>query len=237
MMEQLKNIKLDFQTYGNLPIREDVVILKKKTGEANKEISDQWEKLGYLRKNLVVLDRYINDNSGLILKDWLAINNISISTEVIKTCGNHNDSTGGISAYFLNLENFYNEQEGIYDNMESNSLIPEDIKKAFDKLREERLDKRKNRSAVRKIKLKDLKSDDKGYLTVGFPEEEIIEKEFAANGETLTKEDEVKVKEKIADAVTILKTEKPKSNLGGWLLLTLTLGGIGFAIYKSDKGE
>lgn len=233
MIEQLKNIKLDFETYGNLPIREDVIILRNKAGEINKDIFHQWEKLTYLRKNLVVLDRYINDNSGLILKDWLAINNISISNEVIKTCGNHSDTTGGISAYFLNLEHFYNEQEAIYDSFEENSIIPEDIKKAFNKIREERIEKRKNRSAVRKIKLKDLKADNKGYLSVDFPEEEIVaEKEFAANGETEVKQDPEKI---VKEASQVLENKKPKSNAGKWLLLTLTLGGIGFAIYKSKE--
>ena len=67
---------------------------------------------------------------------------------------------------------------------------------------------------------------------VGFPEEEVIEKEFAANGEPEIKQDAEKV---VKEASQVLENKKPKSNLGGWLLLTLTLGGIGFAMYKSNK--
>ena len=168
LFEQLKDVKLDYSAYGALPILEDVVLIAPQKPEDVKlrTVFKQWEKLNYLRKHLRILDGYIRFNKGLVLKDWLAIKKCDLSNHVVEKIGDHNNDTGGISAYFFNLQNYYDEQEHHYDNMEALSTVPPDIKRHIDALRVARRGKRKMRGEMRRLQMRDLKKSDKGYLVI-----------------------------------------------------------------------
>lgn len=168
----LLNAKLDFSTYANLPIHEDIVLIKEINN--NDEVLKLWDKLNYLRKNLKILDRYIETNKGEKLKDWLVTDKSGMAPAVMDKVGNHNNLTGGITSYFYNLQNFYDEQEELYDALELTLKIPHDIKPGLKRMADEREQKRKNRRVTRKLHLKDLKTDDLGYLLVEIePEPEL----------------------------------------------------------------
>lgn len=161
LADQLKEVKLDPSDYDRLPIREDVLVMKNM-----KTIMPQWEKLNYLQKHLKTLSRYIRKNKGEKLSDWLHANHESLSLIVLKKIGDHDNSTGGISAYFLNLQNFYDEEEEKYDKMEEEGNPPADLDRIIKEMRGARSEKRSNRRKVRKLKWKDLESDGKGYLVL-----------------------------------------------------------------------
>ena len=168
LAEQLKGASLNFNDYGRLPMREDMLLFGKTEGHL--PVIKQWDKLRLIRKNLYVLSKYLQKNNGETVSEWLHNNRESLSDNAIAKIGNYNDETGGISAYFYNLQNFYDQQEQDYDAAESKSPAPDDAKEAIAKMRLIRTEKRKVRGVLRKEKLKNLKSDGKGFLVVEMEE-------------------------------------------------------------------
>ncbi|MEK6879110.1 MAG: hypothetical protein AABY22_05850 [Nanoarchaeota archaeon] len=174
---KLKSEKLDVSDYANLPLKEDVLAIEEPVEEDRKKkvLYAQWKKLNIIRKNLKILDGYIQNNKGESLVDWLNANNVHIHDIIFKKVGKFNNDTGGISVYFLNLQNLYNDQEALYDKYEAESKVPQEDKKKVDDLREARGEKRKIRREFRKVLLKDLKKDNKGFLQVEVEEETVAE--------------------------------------------------------------
>lgn len=209
LADQLKEAKLDYSSYGKLPIREDVLVFRK-GNEEDKDIMKQWEKISYLQKHLSTIDRYIQHNKGEKLGDWLKQNNIKISKIVFDKIGNHNNATGGISAYFLNLQNFYDQEEEKYDKMEVDSNVPAEEKKIAEDLRKTRAEKRQTRRKVRKLKTRDLHADGKGYLQVDLEEPAVVKEEVVSTSE------EKKAEEKVEEAV-----KSTKKNIGIWIAGTV----------------
>ena len=84
--------------------------------------------------------------------------------------------------------------------MEESAKLHADLEITIPKLRGERSEKRKNRRQTRKITLKALKFDDKGYLNIVLDPEEIPEEIFNANGDstdTLTTEQKDNIKKSV----------------------------------------
>ncbi|KKS77127.1 MAG: hypothetical protein UV51_C0010G0032 [Candidatus Woesebacteria bacterium GW2011_GWC1_42_9] len=162
--DQLKGQTFNFAEYGYLPIREDVILFKEK--DAWVPIIKLWEKLNYVRNHLRLINDYINKNKGETVDEWLRANGKTMSDLVRKEIGSHNNSTGGISAYFYNLQHFFDAEEEKYDASEGKAEIPESIRSANETMRRQRGEKRAARRKIRKEKLKDLKRDGKGFLLV-----------------------------------------------------------------------
>lgn len=220
LADQLKTIKFDFSDYSRLPIREDVMVFKKDNHD-DKEIMKQWEKLIYLQKHLKTIDRYINKNKGETLSQWLKDNNTGLSKMVVDKIGSNNDSTGGITMYFLNLQNYYDGEEEKYDSMEMSAKMPSDLERIVKELRDARIEKRQNRKKARKIKMKDLKTDGKGYL--------YVESEEPTNEVP----NEVKKEEKTDSVVAAVKTSK--KNIAIWIAGTTILVGVAAYIMTDKK--
>lgn len=216
--EKLSGLTLDFKSYGKLPMRDDVYLIEQPDPEDNKKktLLKQSEKLISLRKHLDTIDKYIRLNKGEAIDDWLLENKLSLSDFVLKKLKGHNNNTGGISAYFYNLQNFYDEQEAIYDKMESVSEIPADFKNALDILREERGEKRKTRSEERRLLVKDMKKDGKGYLEIEIEEEPTVE-------ESVSKEESEKLKNGGEKTITeqTEKIKKTTKNIPIWIAGTI----------------
>ncbi len=224
LADQLKSIKsepTDVSEYGKLPVREDIVVLEPAAQK-------QWDKLRMIRKNLKVVDKYIATSGGETLNEWIAATkNDGISKVVLDKIGSHNDATGGISAYFFNLQKFYDQEEQKYDEIEEKEILPDDIKKMVGDLRADRSEKRGNRAKARKIKLRDLKKDDKGYLVVEIEEPEVLN----ADGGQEQPAPEPKL-ENPKDVI-----EKSKKNIGVWIagtLILITVITVGVSLTKSN---
>ena len=176
LAEQLKNISIDWSTkdYGKIPLPEQLFALQQKLPKEEADaLAAQWETLKLLRKNLLSLDKYIKENRGETLAQWVRATGNGIADRVYKEMGNANDSTKGITGYFLNLQNVYDNEEEKYDKMESSkstvkgapvSLTPEFDNAHFEVMRIERGSMRKNRTKSRNLRLKDLRKDKLGYI-------------------------------------------------------------------------
>lgn len=232
LKEQLAGkTQLDYSAYGNLPIREDVYVIKenKKEDAQEQKLLKQWEKLNYIRKHLKIINKYILSGSEAILNDWLKENKQGISDLVRNKIGGYNNTTGGISAYFLNLQNFYDEQEKIYDAIESDSSPAEDIKRVVFNMRQTRGDKRKNRGVARKITIKNLKADGKGYLFVAMEEAPATSEKVESTIKKAADDAKEAVKdEKNATSENVVVSNKDKeeikktgNNIGVWIAGTL----------------
>lgn len=231
--EQLKGLKLNFKAYGALPIREDVYVIEHPDKEIAKArgVLKQWEKLKYLREHLQTLDSYLKKNKGETLREWLKANDAGLSKMVLEAIGNHNDSTGGISIYFLNLQNHYDEVEEAYDKMEALCKVPKDIAAVVPKLREERETKRRGRRKERKIRLKDLKTNGKGYLVVDAPPAPETQSADAV------KTEEKKNAEEAAEK-TVAEVTKRASNIGIWIAgITITVAVVAGVAAAMNKKE
>lgn len=222
LADQLKDVKLDTSDYSRLPIREDVLVFKKNDKE-DKDLLKQWEKLHYLRNHLKTINRYIQKNKGEKLYDWLRANNTGLSKMVLDKIGNHNNETGGISMYFLNLQNFYDGEEEKYDKMESDTSMPGDLQTIVREMMEARTEKRQLRRKARKLQMRDMKKDGKGYLYVDVEEPKKVEEVKEEKKET-PKEVEV-----VQDAI-----KKTKSNIAVWIAGTIITIGV-ISLLVSDK--
>ena len=164
LADQLKNVTIDWSTkdYGKIPQPEQLFSLQQKLPKEEADaLAAQWETLKLLRKNLLSLDKYIKENRGETLAQWVRASGNGIADRVYKEMGNANDSTKGITGYFLNLQNVYDNEEEKYDKMESSkstvegapaSLTPEFDNAHFEVMRIERGSMRKNRTKSRNLK-------------------------------------------------------------------------------------
>lgn len=226
--EQLKNVKTepaDVSEYGQLPLREDVVVFEESTIK-------QWDKLRIIRKNLKVVEKYLSSNNGEKLNVWIAeTKNDGASKVVLEKIGNHNDATGGISAYYLNLQNYYDQEEKKYDELEAKDIVPDDVKASTGEKREVRAEKRKTRGQVRKLKMRDLKRDEKGYLVVEIEEPAVLNADGGQNDE---EKKEIETPKKVGDEVL----KKTKNNVGIWIagtLITITAVTTIVALTNTNK--
>jgi hypothetical protein len=168
LAQQLLDLRIDPHSYGKMPKREDIFYATQTLApDKQKEVIDQWSKLNLIRKNLKILDRYIAENKGKTLIDWLkSTNEHGISQNVLNKIGQFNDDTKGISMYFLRLQQIYDDEEEQYDALEGGESMPDYEKSDSEPMRNERKEKRKDRREARKLKLKDFEKDDKGYLLI-----------------------------------------------------------------------
>ena len=189
--DKLKDLKLDYSAYGKLPMRLDVMVIEVPNEKPEGALIAQFDKLTYMRQHLQKLDEYIKMKTDETLGEWDTRLKAGISTYVLKELRNYNNETGGISAYFHDLQKRYNEEEAKYDKMESQCNAPEDIAKAVSDLSKDRADKRKTRAEELKILVKDLKKDGKGYLFVSIENAPVADKKedtvLAATSETESK--------------------------------------------------
>lgn len=228
---QIGEIKFDFSDYGQLPVKNDIIVLSKaQPPEQCEIIYKQWETLNYLLKNLQTLNEYLQTNKGETLNAWLAQTKSGISKSVVAKLGNHTNKTGGITAYFLNLQKIYNEEEAKYDNYEKKASVPDYFQGDAMNMQLRRLEKRKNRTASIKIQFRDLKKDDKGYLYVNLDEPEIIKTEEAAPEQKKTYADDSDTEIPAKPAVNIVKKEK--SNVGIWVAVSVIAIVLIFAGFK-----
>ncbi len=234
---QLQDIKLSPSDYGRLPIREDAMLIEPK------EIMKRVEKLNLIRKNLRIIDKYINGNKGESLMEWLVAHKdngaIRDFQQILGVIGQYNNDTGGISAYFFNLQHFYDEEEQKYDDAEAKSSMPADVKKEITPLRDERISKRKDRRVVRKKKLSEMKINGDGYIEV--PEPPPLAADASGNQpeveSTLETSDNKNPTPEQAKANLNAAIEKAKSNTG---FIWVSIAGVTFAIaviwaLNSDK--
>ena len=212
----LESIKLDTSTYAKTPIREDIMIMGQPASPEGKAILKQWELLNYLQKNLKTLDNYIQSNKGELFMDWITARGLNMSKNVTDKIGNHNNATGGISMYFLNLQNFYDQEEAKYDEMETAINVPSEIQMIVKDMRDARVKKRNERKEFRKIKTKNLKKDGKGYLLITVEEPtEVLAAD--ASPTSATTETPAETKQKEVDAKMAVAGEivnHTKRNIG-----------------------
>jgi len=199
LAEKLKDLKLDYSAYGRLPMQLDVLAITVPDDKPKDSLTKQLDKLRYIRQHLQKIDDYIKSETKDPINVWDSKNGGGLSTKVLSELKGHNNETGGVSAYFYNLQVIYDEQEALYDSMESQSKAPADAEKMLLTLRNERGEKRKTRAVERKIMVKDLKKDGKGYLyieTESGPskEDKEAEEKKSADGEK-AKEEEIVNKE------------------------------------------
>lgn len=166
LADKLAGLKLDFSEYGQLPLRLDVQAMKAPEGKIIDAILAQYDKLHYIQNHLKKIDEYIKSGSKEPINEWNATHGKTLSTAVLSKLKGHNNETGGISAYFHDLQTIYDQEETIYDKMESQCIITDGTKAVTDAMRNERDEKRKTRSGKRRILVRDLKKDGKGFLFV-----------------------------------------------------------------------
>lgn len=221
LADQLRNLNPNIHEYGRLPLREHIY-WPGFNDDKTIEMQKQWLKLNIIRKNLKILNKYITDKGETTLNAWANANNDhGISNIVLDKIGGYNNETGGISMYFLNLQHFYDTEEEIYDKIETQIAMPENMKSQFERLRKEREEKRKARGKTRKLKTKELKKDGKGYIKIELEAPKAAEKMAAADGGKEEDAPEESDKNEAAD-----KAKQIKSKVGVWLagsLITITI--------------
>ena len=73
LRDQLQQLELDKKSFGSLPSNEDITLATKhiKNPDDANNILEQWRKLCYIRKNLHVLEHYLESNKGESLNGLL----------------------------------------------------------------------------------------------------------------------------------------------------------------------
>lgn len=166
LADKLAGLKLDFEDYGEFPNRMDVQALVAPNGKSTNDVLQQYDKLAYIQKHLNKIDEYIKSKTQEPINDWDARTKAGLSTKVLSKLKGFNNKDGGISMYFHDLQTIYDGEEAMYDSMEAQCESDVDSKNMFESLRNDRLVKRKTRSDERKLLVKDLKKDGKGFLFV-----------------------------------------------------------------------
>ena len=239
LADKLAGLKLDYEDYGQLPMRFDVQALTAPEGKKIEAVIAQFDKLIYIRNHLKKIDEYIKGKIHEPINEWDAKVKAGLSTKVLSKLKGFNNKDGGISMYFHDLQTIYDQEEAIYDKMESQCKITDGTNKTFEDLRREREEKRKTRSAERKKLVKDLKKDGKGFLFVEVEDAPVADEKEAvlsANGE----KEEVKPKiDKVAEEIKeeAEKIKKTTKNVGVYIagfIITLTVV-IAVASATSDK--
>lgn len=239
LADKLAGLKLDYEDYGELPLRLDVQALTAPEGKKTDAILAQFDKLIYIRKHLKKIDEYIKSKSKDPINEWNAVSGKVLSTNVLSKLKGHNNETGGISAYFHDLQAIYDQEEAAYDKMEAQCKITDGTRQMFDDLRGEREEKRRTRGSERKILVKDLKKDGKGFLFVEVEDAPVADQKEAVLSATSEKE-EVKTKsDKVAEEIKeeAEKIKKTTKNVGVYIagfIITLTVV-IAVASATGDK--
>ena len=224
LAEKLAGLKLDYSEYGQLPLKLDIQALNAPEGKKIDSVVAQYDKLIYIRNHLKKIDEYIKLKTNEPINDWNAKSGKTLSTNVLSKLKGHNNDTGGISAYFHDLQSIYDQEEAMYDKMEAQCTISDGTKKMFDDLRREREEKRKTRSAERKILVKDLKKDGKGFLFVAVEEAPAVEDKKEDVKEDVKAADGEKIAEKIqSETEEIKKTTKKMGVYIAGFIITLTV--------------
>lgn len=223
----LSNNTKDNSQYGKLPSYEDILIIK------SDPLRKQWDKLNIIRKNLLILDKYVKYNKGESLIGFLKKEGESgMSKLVLDKIGDKNDETGGIKAYFLSLQKHYDDEERKYDNLEIQVKNKDSAKDNINSFMIGRIDKREIRSKLRNSELKKLKDSKMGF----FKQEE--PKDLSANGYQTSKD--VSIQKTISEKNKV-ETPQDKINRARKIVVSLAgvgiLIGVGTAIYNSFKHE
>lgn len=223
LADKLAGLKLDYEDYGQLPIRLDVLAFTPPNGKSIEPIVAQFDKLLYIRNHLKKIDEYIKANTKVPINEWNATHGKALSTTVLSKLKGHNNETGGISAYFHDLQAIYDSEEATYDSMEAQCKITDGTKGSIDDLRGGRMEKRKTRGDERKILVKDLKKDGRGFLFVEVEEapakddkKDEEKKEVSADGN----KDGAKIQEEVED---IKKDTKKIGIYVAGFIVTLTV--------------
>lgn len=226
LADKLAGLKLDFEDYGQLPMRFDVQALSAPEGKKIEAVLAQFDKLLYIQKHLNKIDEYIKSKSKEPINEWDAKNKAGLSTQVLSKLKGFNNDDGGISMYFHDLQKIYDDEEAMYDKMESQCKITDGTNKMFEDLRSERVEKRKTRASERKILVKDLKKDGKGFLFVEVEDAPVDNKKETVLSATGEKEGikKDKVSEEIKEEAE--KIKKTTKNVGVYIagfIITLTV--------------
>ncbi|PCJ55965.1 MAG: hypothetical protein COA79_20360 [Planctomycetota bacterium] len=241
LADQLKNIKLDHRAYGTLPVRGDLFIISKEQENKDdaKALQKNWQLLNYLRKQLMILDKYIQDGGQDTLGDWLSENSEGLSDHAYKTLATHDNQTGGISAYFLNLQKKYDTEEAAYDNLERKAAMPGYLKEEIKAFRDERAEKRKIRAKIQKMRFKGMKKDSKGYLFYSLEDPpQALETTENAEGDEEKKEESDEKKEGGSEEKNELAMEEVGDRIGIAIAgFTIFIGAVGVAWAVSGKGK
>jgi hypothetical protein len=257
LAEQLAGIKLNIKDYGQLPQNDQLYLLTKiLPADKRESITKKWDMLGIMRKNLIVLDKYLRNNKDETLAEWLSNNNENIAQRIYDELGSFNDGNKGISVYFLNLQKLYDEEEKKYDDLENAKGLPDSEKAVFEPMREDRASKRDVRRKARKLLLKDFKKNNQGYLiieeennviepveaTAPEPKEEVPTPTAEDVKETTETAEQVnQPKEEVHEAVPIFNADAKgpiKKNITVWLVgaaIVLTAIVV-IAVKEKDKG-
>lgn len=158
LKDQLKDVPNEVHEYGRLPQREYVLVVQINAND----ILPIWDRLNGVKKNLRVLSRYIETNKGEGFADWVQASSAPAAQKVLTAIGNRNNDTGGVSAYYYDLQRFFDSEEQKYDDLESTTAVPNDIRQILMELRFERNQCRTSRKVIRKVKMKELKDAGKG---------------------------------------------------------------------------
>lgn len=239
LADKLSSLKLDYEDYGQLPMKFDVQALSPPDGKKIESVLAQFDKLIYIQKHLKKIDEYIKSKSKEPINEWSAVNGKVLSTNVLSKLKGHNNETGGISAYFHDLQAIYDQEEAAYDKMEAQCKITDGTNKTFVDLRMGRESKRQTRSSERKILVKDLKKDGKGFLFVEVEDAPVADKAETVLSATGEKEEVKPVKDKVAEEIKeeAEKIKKTTKNVGVYIagfIITLTVV-IAVASATGDK--
>ena len=236
LAEKLSGLKLDYEAYGHMPMRLEVLAIVPPKDKAPDGLVKQYDKITYIKQHLQKVNDYIKSGTKKPINIWDAETKAGLSTRVLSELKGHNNETGGISMYFYNLQNLYDIEEALYDKMESECELPADSKKQILALRAERLEKRKTRSAERKILVKDLKKDGKGYLYVEVEKEpEAVEKEKKKKEEEERLAADGAIKEEVKKETE--KIKKTTSKVGVYVAGTVIFVTLVAAVWAASKEE
>lgn len=235
--DKLSGLKLDYEAYGQLPSRNDVLVLDVPEGKDPDALVKKLDQLLYIGSHLRKINDYIESGTKEPINEWDGRTVAGLSTKVLSDLKGHNNETGGISAYFYNLQNKYDEYEAVFDEMEAACIVPEDIRELIPRLRAGRGDKRKTRRELRKVMVKGLKKDDKGYLYIE-TEEPPVETKTETKGtdaspETEPKKDASDKKEGI-EGVALKKKISSKTVTVAGIAILLT---VVIAVAVTSKNE
>lgn len=233
--DKLSGLKLDFEAYGQLPSRNDVLVLDVPEGKDPEALVKKLDQLLYIGSHLRKINDYIESGTKESINEWDGRTVAGLSTKVLSDLKGHNNETGGISAYFYNLQNKYDEYEAVFDEMEAACTVSEDIRDLIPRLRAGREEKRKTRRELRKVMVKGLKKDDKGYLYIETeePPVETEKKGTDASPDTEPKKDASEKTESI-DGVTLKKKISSKTVTVAGIAILLT---VVIAVAVTSKNE
>lgn len=213
--EQLSEIKLDKRVFGKLPLREGMVEIDRVAPDF--KLYDHWKNLNYLRKHLYIIDKYLQGNKGETLNGWLMNTGQFLSTKVVEAIGGFNNNKKGITLYFLNLQQIYDEKEKQYDTAEAACLnsvqMPHEIRDEFRMYNDERTQKRDERKSFRNFHFKHLRKNKEGFFELSVPEVEINPSDKMVNNKQVIEETKINYNAGGEEAKAVIEKSK-ESHIG-----------------------